>query len=297
MIQSFINYAGGKYRLLDQLLPLFPNNVSCFIDLFAGSGVVGLNAAQSISSIEKVIMYDINAPLINLMKWVQSQDFKKLETDINHVIELFGLSNTLKNGYDYYNVNSTNGLATINKKSYLSLRDAYNASPSSLYLYVLVIYGFNNQLRFNKKGLFNNPVGKRDFNSKIIKKLSDFSTASKSHDVEFQTADFRNVPVEANNFYYVDPPYLISTATYNENGGWTKKDEKDLLNYLDQLDKVGGRFALSNVLSLKEKENKILINWISHRHYTVHHLNMDYDNSNYQTYKKGKTDEVLITNY
>ena len=57
------------------------------------------------------------------------------------------------------------------------------------------------------------------------------------------------------SFFYADPPYLITCATYNEQAGWTENDEKDLLNYLEALDKKGIRFALSNVLESKGKKN------------------------------------------
>ena len=32
---------------------------------------------------------------------------------------------------------------------------------------------------------------------------------------------------------------MITCATYNEQAGWTENDEKDLLNYLEELDKRG----------------------------------------------------------
>lgn len=41
------------------------------------------------------------------------------------------------------------------------------------------------------------------------------------------------------SFFYADPPYLITCATYNEQAGWTENDEKDLLRYLEELDKKG----------------------------------------------------------
>ncbi len=41
-IKSPLNYIGGKYKILDQLLPLFPNDVNNFIDLFTGGGKVGV---------------------------------------------------------------------------------------------------------------------------------------------------------------------------------------------------------------------------------------------------------------
>lgn len=37
-IKSPLNYTGGKYKLLPQLLELFPTNIDTFVDLFAGGG-------------------------------------------------------------------------------------------------------------------------------------------------------------------------------------------------------------------------------------------------------------------
>ena len=34
IIQSPLNYTGGKFKLLPQILPLFPKNIDIFVDLF-----------------------------------------------------------------------------------------------------------------------------------------------------------------------------------------------------------------------------------------------------------------------
>ncbi len=100
------------------------------------------------------------------------------------------------------------------------------------------------------------------------------------------------------SFVYADPPYLITCATYNEQGGWTKEDEKDLLNYLDQLDRRGIRFALSNVLESKGKKNELLAEWIQKKkNLKVIDLEYDYLNSNYHTKRTGVTREALVINY
>ena len=44
LIASPLNYTGGKYKLLPQLLPLFPNEVNTFVDLFCGGCNVAVNA-------------------------------------------------------------------------------------------------------------------------------------------------------------------------------------------------------------------------------------------------------------
>ena len=48
MIQSPLNYTGGKYRLLPQILPLFPGHVGTFVDLFCGGCNVGVNVEADV---------------------------------------------------------------------------------------------------------------------------------------------------------------------------------------------------------------------------------------------------------
>ena len=102
------------------------------------------------------------------------------------------------------------------------------------------------------------------------------------------------------SFFYVDPPYLITCATYNEQDGWNEQDEDDLLQYLDNLHNNNIRFALSNVIEHKGKVNKILKNWIENNKnkYKMIDLNFNYKNSNYHSLKdESVTREVLIINY
>src|SRR5699024_1776241 len=158
-------------------------------------------------------------------------------------------------------------------------------------------------IRFNSQGEFNLPVGKRDFNDKMREKLRKFMERLCSKNYEFSNRDFRNFDISQltpKSFVYADPPYLITCATYNEQGGWNEKDEKDLLTFLDDLNKHNIKFALSNVLRSKGKENSILINWTqkNNNKCKVISLNYNYNNSNYQIKNKNDaTEEVLIINY
>lgn len=297
MDKSFINYTGGKYRLLSQLQPYFPQTVTNFIDLFSGSCVVGLNARNYFFNDQhpNLFLYDINEPLVELLQWVQNENINEIIENVNKIILEYNLTDTFTYGYSYYNVDSSTGLADLNREGFNRLRETYNLNPSPLYLYVLIIFAFNNQLRFNKNGMFNTPVGKRDFNIHMRNKLINFSRSIKQPNIHIRQVDFRDVAYLDNSFYYVDPPYLISTATYNESGGWTSNDEHDLLDYLDNINANGGLFALSNVLRHNNKHNSILEEWSAN--YNVHHLNINYNNSNYQKRGNNFSDEVLITNY
>ena len=301
LIQSPMNYIGGKYRLLKQILPNFPKEINTFIDLFAGGGNVGVNV-----SAKQIILNDSDSYLYNIYRVFQQKSKADILSMIEDIISEFSLSESSKYGYEYYACTSNQGLQNYNKKGFNRLRNVFNSySPKDdkyyILLYVLIIYSFNNQLRFNNKGAFNLPVGKRDFNSKMKMKLSLFIGRIKSNNINFTNFDFRNFPVEKidkKSFVYVDPPYLITCATYNEKNGWTENDEKDLLKYLKELDVKGIKFALSNVLSSKGKENTLLINWIQENNYKVIHLDYSYGNSNYQTKDKtSKPQEVLVINY
>lgn len=301
VIPSALNYTGGKYKLLSQILPLFPKDADQVVDLFCGGCNVGINV-----DCNKVLFNDSNEYLMGLLDTFRRLTKEEIFDWIYKSIDKYGLSLVSKNGYDLYNCESSKGLGEYNKAGYNKLRGDFNKKASKdneyyLMLYLLIVYSFNNQLRFNRKGEFNLPVGKRDFNSKMQGKLEAFIDRVKSGDYRFTTDDFRNVSMEGytdKSFFYADPPYLITCATYNEQAGWTENDEKDLLNYLEELDKKGIRFALSNVLESKGKKNVILSEWINqNKKFKAIPLNYDYTNSNYHTKKDGITKEVLVVNY
>lgn len=305
-IQSPLNYTGGKYKLLKQILPNFPNEIDTFVDLFCGGCNVGINI-----NAKEVIYNDLNKNLLYLYNTFKNLDKEITFYWINYIIKEYNLSLVSEHGYSFYNCESSKGLGDYNRNGFLELRADFNNKTLSqnedyyyyIMLYVIIVYAFNNQIRFNSNGEFNLPVGKRDFNNKIQDKLSKFIDRLKEQNSVFTCLDFRNFNIETlteNDFVYADPPYLITCATYNEQGGWTEKDENDLLDFLDNLSENRIKFALSNVLSSKGKENKILKAWVERNinRYRVIHLNYNYANSNYQTKDKTKSsDEVLIVNY
>ena len=172
IVQSPLNYMGSKSKLLPQILPLFPSGINNFIDLFCGGCSVGLNVDK-----RQLFLNDSNLELINIFLAMQenSNSFKRA---VINVIQRYGLSETYLNGYGFYQCDSAEGLAKANKKAYEELKTSFNHELMDdktdkfqhyVKLFVLVVYGFNNQIRFNKRGLFNLPVGKRDFNRSIQK--------------------------------------------------------------------------------------------------------------------------------
>lgn len=301
IVKSPLNYTGGKYKILNQIIPIFPKELDLFVDLFSGGSNVGVNV-----NAKRIVCVDKQKEIIRVMELFKKYEDGYIIDKLEKIIDKYELSNSLLNGYEMYNCSSDKGLGSYNKSKYTELRNNYNNIKSDsiekdfLFL-TLIIYGFNNQIRFNNNGEFNMPVGKRDLNNSLRKNLKNFITKLKTKNIEFVNSDFREFAIETteNTLVYCDPPYFLGTASYNENGGWTKQDEIDLLNYLTILDSKGIKFALSNVIEHKGATHIMLETWIKEHNYTIHYITCDYNNSNYHKQEGNvtKTVEVLITNY
>ncbi len=284
LLKSPLNYIGGKYRLLNQISTLFPNEINNFIDLFAGGCNVGINIEAN-----KVFFNDNLTFLIEMYKTFQDTELSSIINHIESRIAQFSLSQT-------------------NEQGYKAMRDLYNKEKNPLDLFVLIAYSFNHQIRFNNSHQFNNPFGRNrsSFNSTMKQNLESFIIRIKEKECYFSNlcfTDFDFSRFGENDFVYCDPPYLITTGTYNDGKrgfkGWSLKEEVQLLELLDKLNRRNIKFALSNVIEHKGKSNDILKKWIDSNDYVVNYLNFNYSNSNYQTIIRDKkaTIEVLVTNY
>lgn len=294
LIQTPLNYTGSKFKLLPSILPLFSKNISTMLDLFCGGASVGINTKA-----KNIILNDKSKELMGILHFFKQNASENILEHIFRIIDEFKLSNSFKFGYKFYHCNSSQGLANYNKQGFSHLKVAYNESKNPLLLFVLIIFSFNNQIRFNSKGEFNLPCGKRDFNARMQEKLICFVRALHSKNIRLENKDFRDFDIsilDKNTLVYIDPPYFLAKATYNENKGWGQDDEKDLLEFIKILDDKNIKFALSNVLFHKGKEHLILKNWLDKNpNFKTHFLKSSYKNCNYQT-KREESSEVLIVN-
>ena len=298
--KSPLNYTGGKFKLLAQLNAKFPKNISTFIDMFGG----GFNVGSNISA-DLIVYNDKNKKLTRLIKLFYKYQGSNIIDKIDKISFEFNLSNSYVNGYEYYSCTSDKGLGRYNKEGYLKLRNKYNHmtidnEEKDFLLLTLIVYCFNNQIRFNDNGHFNMPVGKRDLNNSMRNNIKNFSSKLKGKKIIFMSKDFNKINLSNFNapFVYCDPPYYLGTASYNENDGWTEEDEIKLLSFLEKLNEQGIPFALSNVIQHKGLIHEILQNWINKNFFNTTYIKSNYSNSNYHLKDKiNNTVEVLITNY
>ena len=300
-MKSPINYTGNKYRLLEEIKERSPHKIKKMLDLFCGSGTVGLNFET-----EETFFVDNNIYLINLLKYLNKISFEKLILKIEKLINKYNLTNSYKSKISY----SKNEFKEKNQNGYLKLRKHYNllinknTSKANTMLFLLLLYSFNGNMRFNKKEEFNMPLGKTDLNKTTIKKLKIFFEKTKGKKLNYLCEDFCNEKIKEIikkvDFIYIDPPYLITTAVYNETNNWNEEKEKNLLKLIDYIISIKKPFILSNVIEKAGKENIILKKWLQKN---VEKVNLDYINFSYGNahyHKKDKSNseiEVMIYNY
>ncbi len=298
LLKSPINYTGNKYRILNQILPYFPSQCDTMVDLFCGGATVGINTTY-----KNIVFIDSDKHVISLLKYLSKVSFDEFVQKVDKLTSLYGLTCSYvrpinkKNECGY---NNNNGLKNLNEKGYYNLRNDYNllenkySNKANLMLYVLMAYGFNNDLRFSKDGKFNIPVGKTDFNKNNANKVKDFINSLKTKNVKFICASFTdNVVadyVRKSDFIYMDPPYLITDAVYNETPTWSYVNEHQLLDFIDQLILSNKNFILSNCISRNEKINEPLSYWF-YKKKDLEMINIDY---NYHTcsYNKKLRDSI-----
>lgn len=303
-----LNYTGNKSRLIAQFKNYFPDNMGVFVDLFCGGATVGLSV-----NAKKVYFIDNNINVISLLKHLSNHDFNKLLSRLEKLIEKYNLSYSAKFGYKKYRAGiekgDNNGLKVYNSEGFYKMRSDYNSQKDKFstkaldLLYLLVVYAFNNDMRFNKNGEFNLPVGKTDLNNNNIKKLVSYIDRVKKINCEFVCGDFREKNIQKilmkADFIYADPPYLLGDAVYNESGNWTEETEQELIDLLEVLNKNNKKFALSNVLNKIGENNKPLSDWIFQRT-DLHIFNIDYHyrSASYNKINRNAQErEVLITNF
>jgi|SRR3989339_55757 len=297
MIRSPLFYVGDKYKLIPQLVDMFPKKINRFYEPFMGGGTVFLNIKAT-----KYYLNDIDYNLTNIhrMLFERSKNQDKFFNDVEKIIYQYNLSRSFKEDVIPKSLKKRwkkTYFARYNKSGYERLREHVNKNKKNnpLILYILLIYGFNRMLRFNGGGCFNLPVGNVDFNKNVVNALNNYFKFVQNKSILLSSNDFRIFLSEkdflSNDFVYLDPPYLISACEYNKL--WDQSSEYDLLNIIDDLDKKNVKFALSNVTHYNGYKNDLLIKWM--KRYRVHKIKSNY--INYHNNKQKDINEILITNY
>lgn len=265
------NYTGGKHRYLKDMEEILPKVKHLeVIDMFFGGGDLSTHLPREWG----VDAYEINTQLLEMHQAIKSRNLT--HTDVDMLVERAELSKT-------------------NDKAYDKLKTIYNWDKNDVVmLYTLICHSNTNRLRFNKKGEFNVQFGKRTFNPSMKKKLIDYGNRLQERDIWFYNKSSLLVDITEYGLILVDPPYLNTTACYNENKGWTVEDEKELHKRLHEANEKRCKFIYFGQIFSNGVENEYLTAFA--QEYNMKILKDTTEHCSANRKKKGKTVEVMIWN-
>lgn len=237
MIKSPLKWAGGKTRVMPQLLEHLPK-ADCLIEPFVGSGTIFLN-----TNYRSYILCDSNRALINFFR-VLTADTERL---INIARSMFHGDNTKERYYE-------------RRKLFNSMQwsDTTKADPALLYAALFLYlnrHGYNGLYRANLKGEFNVPFGKYAAPYFPSDEMRLFAEKANDTKAIFMHSDFRLsiravVYASYDAVIYCDPPYIPASETANFTAygkPFTLDDHRSLVtNLLNAHRQFGHRAVISN---------------------------------------------------
>ena len=228
--RPFIKWAGGKGKLVPELLKRVPASYGVYREPFLGGGALFFALAP-----KRAVLSDINPSLYVAYRAVQAE----VESVITFLKALE--EGHVKWGLDHY--------LKIRALDEAKVSDGAELAARMIYLNKTC---FNGLWRVNKKGKFNVPRGRFAFPPTICdeENLRACSVALQGADIVL--GDFRETLSRARkkDFVYLDPPYVPMSKTANFTAytkeGFGMEDQQDLATLAKFIVDRGAHVLLSN---------------------------------------------------
>lgn len=210
-----IKTQGIKTRLVQWIAERASSSLAArWIEPFLGSGVVGFNLAP-----RQAVFADVNPHLIAFYRGLQQGEFSP--ADVRTHLEREGEQ-----------------LAEIGGEHYYAVRERFNERPSSLDFLFLNRCCFNGVVRFNRRGRFNVPFGKKPLRfskayvTKIVNQVDWLHRRMAESEWTFLHQSFEQTlgQAGAEDFVYCDPPYIGRHVDYYSS--WDEASEATLQRLL-----------------------------------------------------------------
>ena len=230
MKKPFLKWAGNKFRVLPELLPLI-GTPRRYIEPFSGSTAVALNVDA-----EEYVLNDINKDLINLYRYLTNPND---DSFLKYCDELFRPENN-------------------DKEEYLAFRELFNNSTDTFERSRLFVYlnrhCFNGLTRYNSKGGFNVPFGKMKNPKCPVNEMMAFRMYYLQKNHRFVSTSFEDSALYENvgsgDVVYFDPPYVPAseTASFTDYAkeGFTYDQQVQLAELAESLSNRGAKVIISN---------------------------------------------------
>jgi len=291
--KPFLKWAGGKTQLLEDINDRLPNrfqeNKITFFEPFLGSGAVLFWAINKFPNIEKFVVNDINADLVNTYRVIK-------DSHLELINELLKLQNEF---HSFEHESEEKKLYFYQKRELYNTRSESDIVRASLFIF-LNRTCFNGLYRVNSKGGFNVPMG--SYKRPLICDAENLINVNKAlQKVVILNGDYQDVYKHRgeNNFFYFDPPYkpLSESSSFNS---YAKDEFNDnaqirLKEFTDKLHTSDDKWMLSNSDVKGSDENNNFFDDL-YKDYNIQRV-FARRNINSKSDKRGKLTELLITNY
>jgi len=226
---TFLKWAGGKRKIIMQLLPSFPKKINTYFEPFLGAGFVFFYIRKHFNP-KKITISDINKDLI--ATFIAVRDNPKLL--IKHLT--------------YFKKNNS-------KEFYYETREKFNDNKfrnirrAACFIYINKTC-FNGLYRVNKQNKFNVPYGNYK-HPEIFKKETILEASKLLQNVKIICQDYATISkqIKKNDFIYLDPCYdpLTKTSFVNYTPeSFSIEDRKRLATFIKNATKKGAICVLSN---------------------------------------------------
>lgn len=272
--KPFVKWAGGKRQIIDKLKEYAPDEFNTYFEPFIGGGALLFELSP-----KKAVINDYNSELMNVYACIKDETkFNKMCNELNHY-------ETKHSEEFYYEIRNKDR----DKAKFNRMVD-YKRAARTIYLNKAC---FNGLYRVNSKNEFNVPFNKKTKvntydgqNLGIIHSYLNFS------DITLLNTDFEESVKDAKkgDFIYFDPPYDSDTDTFTSytEDGFGKEEQVRLAKVFKELSDKGCYVMLSN-------HNTKLVNEL-YKDFNIHVIEAK-RNINANGKKRGKVEEVIITNF
>jgi len=291
--KPFLKWAGGKTQLTNDISKVLPIDSKrenfTYIEPFVGSGAVLFWMLNNFPNLEKAVINDINADLINTFRTIASNP-----NELISILEIF------QNEFHELEVNEdSKKLYYYKKRKLYNTRKEEQSGQSALFIF-LNRTCFNGLYRVNRSNLFNVPMGSYK-RPKICDKENILAVSNTLQKVEILCGDYKDTLnfANKNTLFYFDPPYkpLSETSSFNS---YAKEDFNDLeqirlRDFCVKLHSLNHNWILSNSdVKGKDANN----NFFDDLYSNFNIQRVDAKRSiNANPEKRGALKELLITNH
>ena len=248
--RPFLKWAGNNYQLLPRILALLPSSGSRFIEPFAGSGAVSLNALHNQYQFDEWHVGDSNHHLVETyqMAVADASGF----VDRLHILfqGIQDPTHPVPHGNDRAQFEHLRRV--FNQQTQDPHLSHWGIGIPELFVY-LNRHAFNGLCCYNGSGKFNVPFGRFKAPGVPDAEIQAFQQIMKP--ATFHLGDYTtlldSLKPGPGDVVYLDPPYLPLSTTanftaYSNDGGFDMAKQTELADIAHDLAKKGATVLVSN---------------------------------------------------